>query len=49
MNVDKLDALRRSPLFELSSRDGFTVVVINIARVLSSWLRETNQKLAGRI
>ncbi len=35
--------------FRRHSRDGFTFVVINIARVLSSRLRETNAKLAERL
>lgn len=35
--------------FRKRSRDGFTFVVLNIARVLSSRLRETNQKLASRL
>jgi CRP-like cAMP-binding protein len=35
--------------FRKHSRDGFTFVVMNIARVLSSRLRETNGKLAARI
>jgi CRP-like cAMP-binding protein len=35
--------------FRKRSRDGFTFVVINIARVLSARLRETNQKLATRL
>ena len=34
--------------FRKHSRDGFTLVVINIARVLSARLRETNAKLAAR-
>jgi CRP-like cAMP-binding protein len=34
--------------FRKYSRDGFTLVVINIARVLSSRLRETSAKLAAR-
>lgn len=33
--------------FRKQHKDGFTFVVINIARVLSSRLREANQKLAG--
>jgi len=33
--------------FRKQHRDGFTFVVINIARVLSSRLRETNAKLAA--
>lgn len=35
--------------FRKHSRDGFTFVVINIARVLSARLRETNAKLAARL
>ncbi len=35
--------------FRKHSRDGFTFVVVNIARVLSGRLRETNQKLAERL
>ncbi len=35
--------------FRKHHRDGFTFVVINIARVLSSRLRETNAKLAARM
>lgn len=35
--------------FRKHSRDGFTFVVINIARVLSSRLRDTNEKLAQRM
>jgi CRP-like cAMP-binding protein len=34
--------------FRRRSRDGFTLFVVNVARVLSSRLRETNQKLATR-
>jgi CRP-like cAMP-binding protein len=34
--------------FRKRSRDGFTLFVVNVARVLSSRLRETNHKLAGR-
>ena len=34
--------------FRKQHKDGFTFVVINIARVLSSRLRETNQRLATR-
>jgi CRP-like cAMP-binding protein len=34
--------------FRKYSRDGFTLVVINIARLLSSRLRETSAKLAAR-
>ena len=32
--------------FRKRSRDGFTFVVINVARILSSRLRETSQRLA---
>ena len=35
--------------FRKQHRDGFTFVVINIARVLSSRLREANAKLAARL
>lgn len=35
--------------FRKQSRDGFTFVVINIARTLSSRLRETNARLASRL
>jgi len=35
--------------FRKHSRDGFTFVVINIARVLSARLRETNAKLAAHL
>ena len=35
--------------FRNRSRDGFTFVVINVARILSSRLRETSQRLASRI
>jgi CRP/FNR family transcriptional regulator, cyclic AMP receptor protein len=35
--------------FRKQHRDGFTFVVINIARVLSSRLREANTKLAARL
>ncbi len=34
--------------FRKRSRDGFTLFLVNVARVLSSRLRETNQKLAAR-
>jgi len=34
--------------FRKHSRDGFTLVVMNIARLLSSRLRETSAKLAAR-
>ncbi len=35
--------------FRKQHRDGFTFLVINIARVLSSRLREANTRLAARI
>jgi CRP/FNR family cyclic AMP-dependent transcriptional regulator len=35
--------------FRKASRDGFTFVVINIARVLSARLRDTNAQLAERL
>jgi len=35
--------------FRKRSRDGFTFVVINVARILSSRLRETSQRLASRL
>lgn len=35
--------------FRKQYRDGFTFVVINIARVLSSRLRESNTRLAARV
>lgn len=35
--------------FRRQSRDGFTFVVINIARTLSARLRETNARLAARL
>jgi len=35
--------------FRKQSRDGFTFVVINIARTLSSRLREANARLAARL
>jgi CRP-like cAMP-binding protein len=35
--------------FRKRSRDGFTFVVINVARILSSRLRETSQRLAGKL
>jgi CRP-like cAMP-binding protein len=35
--------------FRKNSRDGFTFVIMNIARLLSGRLRETNAKLAARI
>jgi CRP-like cAMP-binding protein len=34
--------------FRKRSRDGFTLFLVNVARVLSSRLREANQKLASR-
>jgi CRP/FNR family cyclic AMP-dependent transcriptional regulator len=34
--------------FRKRSRDGFTLFLVNVARILSSRLRETNQKLAAR-
>jgi CRP/FNR family transcriptional regulator, cyclic AMP receptor protein len=34
--------------FRKRSRDGFTLFLVNVARVLSSRLRETNMKIAGR-
>jgi CRP-like cAMP-binding protein len=34
--------------FRKRSRDGFTLFLVNVARVLSSRLREVNRKLAGR-
>jgi CRP/FNR family transcriptional regulator, cyclic AMP receptor protein len=34
--------------FRKRSRDGFTLFLVNVARVLSSRLRETNQKLTSR-
>jgi CRP/FNR family cyclic AMP-dependent transcriptional regulator len=34
--------------FRKRSRDGFTLFLVNVARVLSGRLRETNQQLAGR-
>jgi CRP-like cAMP-binding protein len=34
--------------FRKRSRDGFTLFLVNVARVLSSRLRETNKKLASR-
>ncbi|HEY6099882.1 MAG TPA: cyclic nucleotide-binding domain-containing protein, partial [Anaeromyxobacter sp.] len=33
--------------FRKRSRDGFTLFLVNVARVLSTRLREANQKLAG--
>jgi CRP/FNR family cyclic AMP-dependent transcriptional regulator len=33
--------------FRKHSRDGFTLFLVNVARVLSARLREANQKLAG--
>jgi len=35
--------------FRRRSRDGFTFVVINVARILSTRLRETSQRLASRL
>jgi CRP-like cAMP-binding protein len=35
--------------FRKHSRDGFTLVVVNIARLLSSRLREVNARLAERL
>lgn len=35
--------------FRKRSRDGFTFVVINVARILSSRLRETSQRLADHL
>ncbi len=35
-------------VFRNRSRDGFTLFLVNVARVLSSRLRESNRKLAGR-
>ncbi|HSN14990.1 MAG TPA: cyclic nucleotide-binding domain-containing protein [Anaeromyxobacteraceae bacterium] len=35
--------------FRKHSRDGFTLVVVNIARLLSSRLREANARLAERL
>jgi len=35
--------------FRKRSRDGFTFVVINVARMLSSRLRETSQRLAAHL
>ncbi len=35
--------------FRKRSRDGFTFVVINVARILSSRLRETSQRLAAHL
>ncbi len=34
--------------FRKRSRDGFTLFLVNVARILSSRLRETNRKLADR-
>ncbi len=34
--------------FRRRSRDGFTLFLVNVARVLSSRLRESNRRLAGR-
>jgi CRP/FNR family cyclic AMP-dependent transcriptional regulator len=36
-------------LFRKQYRDGFTFLVINIARVLSGRLRDANQRLAARL
>ncbi len=36
-------------VFRKHSRDGFTLVVVNVARLLSSRLRETNARLAERL
>jgi len=33
--------------FRRRSRDGFTLFLVNVARVLSSRLREANRRLAG--
>jgi CRP-like cAMP-binding protein len=35
--------------FRRRSRDGFTLFALNVARVLSARLRETNKKLAARL
>jgi CRP-like cAMP-binding protein len=35
--------------FRKHSRDGFTLVVVNVARLLSSRLRDTNARLAERL
>jgi len=35
--------------FRKRSRDGFTLFALNVARVLSARLRETNKKLASRL
>jgi CRP-like cAMP-binding protein len=35
--------------FRKRSRDGFTLILVNVARILSSRLRETNRKLADRV
>jgi len=35
--------------FRKRSRDGFTLFALNVARVLSARLRETNKKLAARL
>lgn len=42
LGADDLAAFRKR------SRDGFTLFLVNVCRVLSSRLRETNRKLAGR-
>ena len=43
LSVDNLLTFRKS------FRDGFTFIIINIARVLSQRLRETNGRLAARL
>ncbi len=43
LNAENFTAFRKR------SRDGFTLFLVNVARVLSSRLRETNQKLASRM
>ncbi|HEX9307505.1 MAG TPA: cyclic nucleotide-binding domain-containing protein [Anaeromyxobacter sp.] len=42
LNAESFTAFRKR------SRDGFTLFLVNVARVLSSRLRDTNQKLARR-
>lgn len=42
LSSDHLTAFRRQ------HRDGFTFIVLNIARMLSARLREANQRLAGQ-
>lgn len=42
LGADSFTAFRRR------SRDGFTLFLVNVARTLSSRLRETNRKLADR-